>query len=278
MSASMRAWNACSSGVNSATSLSFVTPVSTICAYIGISFRCVHLPSGHWRKRSTIRYTFPMRQAKTVSQSAGHHTDEIDAPNPFVARWTRRTLASDPPRARSLIVTVWGDALAPHGGVVWLSGLIRLMASFGMSERLVRTSVFRLVRDGWLKGQTVGRRSRYRLTREGARRFEAAHHRIYAMPAPQWDGDWAIVVASPHAAPNHTRTQLRDELAWEGFGTLASGVYLKPLHGDSALPKIVAALGLASRVAIVRARDDSKLGGRALAASVDRAWNIAALT
>jgi len=153
-----------------------------------------------------------------------------------------------------------------------------LMAPFGMSERLVRTSVFRLVRDGWLKGQTFGRRSRYRLTREGARRFEAAHHRIYAMPAPQWGGDWAIVIAPPDAAPNPTRIELRDELAWEGFGAIAPGVYVKPLHGDSALPKIVAAVGLASRVSIVRASDDPTLGGAALAASVNRVWNIAALT
>ena len=219
-----------------------------------------------------------MRQAKTVSQSPRSRAGEIEAPNPFVARWIRRALAADPPRARSLIVTVWGDALAPHGGGVWLSGLIRLMAPFGMSERLVRTSVFRLVRDGWLKGQTFGRRSRYRLTREGARRFEAAHHRIYAMPAPQWGGDWAIVIAPPDAAPNPTRIELRDELAWEGFGAIAPGVYVKPLHGDSALPKIVAAVGLASRVSIVRASDDPTLGGAALAASVNRVWNIAALT
>jgi phenylacetic acid degradation operon negative regulatory protein len=50
------------------------------------------------------------------------------------------------------------------------------------------------------------------------------------------------------------------------------------LHGDSALPKIVGALGLATHVTVVRASDDSTLGGVALAASVDRAWNIPALT
>jgi phenylacetic acid degradation operon negative regulatory protein len=42
-------------------------------------------------------------------------------------------LKADPPRAKSLIVTVWGDALAPHGGAVWLAGLIRLMAPFAIS-------------------------------------------------------------------------------------------------------------------------------------------------
>ena len=42
----------------------------------------------------------------------------VRAPDAEVRRWIRRELAADPPRAPSLIVTVWGDALAPHGGAV----------------------------------------------------------------------------------------------------------------------------------------------------------------
>src|SRR3954467_12131845 len=93
--------------------------------------------------------------------------------DPQVARWIRRTLRDDPPRARSLIVTVWGDALAPHGGEVWLAGLIRLLEPLGINERLTRTSIFRLARDGWLIAEARGRQSRYRLTPEGRSRFEA---------------------------------------------------------------------------------------------------------
>jgi phenylacetic acid degradation operon negative regulatory protein len=162
----------------------------------------------------------------------------------------------------------------PHGGVVWLSGLIRLMAPFGMNERLVRTSVFRLVRDGWLTGESRGRRSRYRLTREGQRRFEQAHHRIYAPRVERWDGDWEIAVAPPDATTAPARAQLREELGWQGFGMLAPNVYVRPLHGDSALPRIVSAAGLASSVKAIRARDDPSLGGVSLAASVRTAWNI----
>jgi len=195
----------------------------------------------------------------------------------FVSRWIRRALASDPPRARSLVVTVWGDALAPHGGAVWLAGLIRLMAPFGMNERLVRTSVFRLVRDGWLSRQSHGRRSRYRLTREGVRRFDQAHHRIYTIPNPDWDGAWEVVLAPSDAAGAATRLKLRDELAWEGFGTLAPGTYARPLRGDSALPRIVSALRLESRITVLRAKDDPSLGGAPLAARVETAWNLAAL-
>jgi phenylacetic acid degradation operon negative regulatory protein len=107
-----------------------------------------------------------------------------------VARWIRRELDTAPPRAKSLVVTVWGDALAPHGGAVWLSGLIRLLAPLGLNERLVRTSVYRLARDGWLASRQAGRRSLYRLTAQGRRRFESAYRRIYAPPSDAWYGYW----------------------------------------------------------------------------------------
>ena len=39
------------------------------------------------------------------------------------------------PRGKSLIVTVFGDALQPHGGGAWLGGLIRILGPMGLSER-----------------------------------------------------------------------------------------------------------------------------------------------
>ncbi len=96
-------------------------------------------------------------------------------------------------RAGSLITTVFGDSIAPRGGTVWLGSLIRAMADFGISERLVRTSVFRLVQDGWLQSSQVGRRSFYSLTEEGRDRFRAATHRIYGEGITDWDGDLRAV-------------------------------------------------------------------------------------
>ena len=37
-------------------------------------------------------------------------------------------------RAGSLITTVFGDAIAPRGGTVWLGSLITAMAEFGINE------------------------------------------------------------------------------------------------------------------------------------------------
>ncbi len=205
-----------------------------------------------------------MRQAQSVSHRSR---------DPAVARWVARTLAADPPRAKSLLVTVWGDALAPHGGAVWLAALIRLLAPFGINDRLVRTSVFRLVRDGWLAASSHGRRSRYRLTRDGERRFDDAYRRIYDRPPENWHGLWELVVAD--GVPAGRRPALRDELAWAGFGELATGVFVRPRDPARPPPAIVAAPGIAGRVVVAQAGDLP--GQRPLASAVERAWDLAAL-
>ena len=197
------------------------------------------------------------------------------APDPQVRRWIRRQLETAPPRAPSLIITVWGDAIAPHGGAVMLAGLIALLAPFGINERLVRTSVFRLAREGWLKAKPVGRESLYRLTRDGTRRFEQAYRRIYAPPVEGWDDTWEIVIADG-STPSQRRA-LKLELGWEGFGTLAPGVYARPATASSAVPRIAAALRITRHIVVVRARDDATPGGRTLAAVAPHAWDLAGL-
>jgi len=217
-----------------------------------------------------------MRQDNSVSQRAATAPATLgrngDA-DPVVARWIRRALATDPPRAKSLIVTVWGDALAPHGGAVWLAGLIRLMAPLGVNERSVRTSVFRLARDGWLAATTVGRVSRYALTRDGARRFNDAHRRIYERPVEAWDGGWELVladrVASAHRAP------LREELRWAGYGELSATTFVRPRLEGQPLPSILAARGIAGAAIVTQATDIA--GQTPLATATGSAWDLASL-
>lgn len=217
-----------------------------------------------------------MRQDNSVSQPAAGAPAaaraEADA-DPIVARWIRRALVADPPRAKSLIVTVWGDALAPHGGAVWLAGLIRLMAPLGVNERSVRTSVFRLARDGWLDATAVGRVSRYALTREGARRFDDAHHRIYERPAEAWDGAWDLVLAD-RVAPT-PRAALREELRWAGYGELGATTFVRPRLAGHTAPWILAARGIAGAAIVTQAIDVP--GQTPLAAVTGAAWDLAAL-
>jgi len=207
-----------------------------------------------------------MAQARSVSNRPAR-------PDPAVTRWVQRTLAAEPPRAKSLIVTVWGDALAPHGGAVWLTGLIRLMAPFGINERSVRTSVFRLAREGWLARAAHGRVSRYRLTRDGARRFDDAHGRIYDRPADEWHGQWELVLAD--AVPAARRAALREELAWAGFGELGAAAFLRPSEPGRALPSVLDVAGVGGRAVVALATDLP--GQRPVSDVVEAAWDLRAL-
>ena len=135
---------------------------------------------------------------------------------------SRRTL-----RTGSLITTVFGDAIAPRGGSVWLGSLIDAMSEFGVSERLVRTSVFRLVQDGWLQSTQVGRRSYYSLSEEGRGRFEQATQKIYGEPMSQWDDHWCLVMLVDLDAAK--KDAVRKELGWLGFGALSSSVLAHPM-------------------------------------------------
>ena len=194
-------------------------------------------------------------------------------PNPNVRRWIARQIARVPLRAPSLIITVWGDAIAPHGGAVVLPGLIRLLAPFGINERLVRTSVFRLARQGWLKATPVGRRSLYALTADGTRRFVEAYRRIYTPADDRWDETWELVLADDLGPAE--RRALAVELRWAGFGTFGPGVFGRPAQAASAVPATLRALGVADRVVVVRASDDTVGGGQTLASAVARAWDLA---
>jgi phenylacetic acid degradation operon negative regulatory protein len=218
-----------------------------------------------------------MRQERSVSRFAAGSLDPRPGSgrttDPEIARWSQRILKADPPRGKSLIVTAWGDALAPHGGAVWLAGLIRLMAPFAINERLVRTSVFRLAQDGWLAATTHGRTSRYRLTREGTRRFDDAYRRIYTRPDDDWDGSWELVLAD--TVPPARRAALRDELVWSGFGALGPATFLRPTQRERPFPGAADAPGVAEHVLFGIARDLP--GRRPLAAAVAEAWDLGTL-
>ena len=200
-------------------------------------------------------------------------------PDAGVARWIRRRLAASPPKAKSLVVTVWGDAIAPHGGAVWLSGLIRLMAPLGLNERLVRTSVYRLTREGWLTARSRGRRSVYRLTAEGSRRFEEAYRRIYSPPDGAWNGRWDLVLAPPAGLRPAERTELRKELNWAGFGAAAPGLFIRPEQPGrraSAL-SILRALGIDRRATLVSTVASDSLRGQPLEDWTRASWELTAV-
>jgi phenylacetic acid degradation operon negative regulatory protein len=124
------------------------------------------------------------------------------------------------------LVTIFGDAIAPRGGVVTLGSLIQLAAPFGLTERLVRTSVARLAQDGWLAARKYGRLSEYRLAPWGQQRFAEATQRIYSKGPVDWDGHWTLLILPPNGSKR--RESVRDGLRWLGFGQVSPGVFAHP--------------------------------------------------
>ncbi|NYZ14991.1 phenylacetic acid degradation operon negative regulatory protein PaaX [Azospirillum sp. RWY-5-1] len=178
------------------------------------------------------------------------------------------------PRAKSLIVTIYGDAVLPHGGSVWLGSLIELMGEFGMGERIVRTSVFRLCRDDLLTNTQVGRRSYYRITEGGLERFHAAERRIYAPQDRPWDGGWHMLLIGASTIEPETRERLKSELVWLGFGTVSPTVLTHPCCDEPAVRRLLADLGVADRVVLMKASQDQGGGLPALRELVRGCWDL----
>lgn len=97
-----------------------------------------------------------------------------------------------PLRAAGFIVTLYGDAVVPRGGEVWIGTIIETCAMVGISETLVRTAVSRLVAAGQLEGWRRGRRSFYRLSDAARAEYEAAARIIYG-PAEPGPGRWRFL-------------------------------------------------------------------------------------
>jgi phenylacetic acid degradation operon negative regulatory protein len=165
---------------------------------------------------------------------------------------SRRTL-----RTGSLITTVFGDSIAPRGGTAWLGSLIAVMNEFGVSERLVRTSAFRLVQDGWLQSTLIGRRSYYSLTATGRERFEHATQKIYGEPVTTWDHNWCLILLSD-LAPD-SKDVVRKELGWLGFGTLSTNTLAHPKPDHADLDATLVRLGVADKLVMLSAQLPAEL-------------------
>jgi phenylacetic acid degradation operon negative regulatory protein len=155
--------------------------------------------------------------------------------------WIARFLTTDPPRSKSLVMTIFGDAIAPHGARLWLGSLIELVAPMGATDRLVRTSVFRLAQEGWLVASREGRRSSYALLPEARPRFERANRRIYAPPGLDWDGRWTLVMAPNGSIDASLRARCARSSSGKAIAMLAPGLLAHPAADAATLAEILRA-------------------------------------
>ena len=194
----------------------------------------------------------------------------------YITQWINDFLERHPARANSLIITIYGDFIAPHGGTVWLGGFIKLVRPLGLNERMVRTSVYRLSQEKWLVSEQLGRKSYYSLTTSGRRRFEHAYRRIYYAPTDNWSGEWQLVLRPP-SLTGPLREALRKELAWAGYGAISPGMLAHPSADTDALLDILQETGAHDKVVALKAANITPLTSKPLQELVHDCWNLDAL-
>jgi phenylacetic acid degradation operon negative regulatory protein len=200
--------------------------------------------------------------------------DTVQPPMPGpVAALLRQFRRQRPIRGGSLLITIFGDAIAPRGGAVTLGSLISLAQPFGLTERLVRTSIARLAGDGWFVARRDGRRSEYRITPTGRDRFAEATRRIYGAIPDSWDGQWTLLILPP--ANGGRRQDVRDELRWLGFGQISPGVFAHPNWSvEEARAGLKGMEGATDGMLLKSSGEDSETDRRLVAAG----WDLGDLT
>ena len=161
-------------------------------------------------------------------------------------------------RSTALLITFFCDVVTQHGGEIWLGSIIHALSPLGINERLTRTSVFRLVQDGWLQARKQGRRSYYRLTQTGQNYYQSAASRIYASEPVEWDENWTLLLTS--MTPEKQRDALNRGLLWLGYGRISAGVYALPGNQRPALDQLLSDLQLKDIIINMQAHTDDVEG------------------
>ena len=133
-------------------------------------------------------------------------------------------LKREPSRTGSLAITVFGDAIVPRGGSVWLGTLLAFFETLDIDSGVVRTAMSRLAADGWLARNKVGRNSFYRLADKGRETFDAAMVHVYHPRPPDWTGRFELLLIGNGGDRDVSRDALKDA----GFGSPLPGVWVAP--------------------------------------------------
>jgi phenylacetic acid degradation operon negative regulatory protein len=133
-------------------------------------------------------------------------------------------LKREPSRTGSIVITLFGDAIVPRGGSVWLGTLLEFFAQLDIDASVVRTAMSRLTADGWFERNKVGRNSFYRLVQGERQTFDIATRHIYGPPGSDWTGRFELLLIGNGG----DRDVAREALKNAGFGSPLPGVWVAP--------------------------------------------------
>jgi phenylacetic acid degradation operon negative regulatory protein len=179
--------------------------------------------------------------------------------------------------ARSLLLTVLGTLVRPHGGAAWTASLLAGLSCFSISDGNARQAISRASQAGWLYSHKHGRRARWHLTDRALELLTRGAERIYpfGQQTVTWSGQWLVLLASVPESQRDARYRLRVQLSWAGFGSLGPGIWVSPWpdHEAEAM-EAIESLGISLQARSFIA-EHGQIGTESTI--VDEAWDLATL-
>lgn len=173
-------------------------------------------------------------------------------------------------QARSALFALYGEYLRCRGGRAPVAALVRLLAPVGIAAPAVRTTVSRMVRQGWLLPLRLAAGPGYQLTPEAAHQLDEAAARIHRPGRPGWDDRFDMVLIRP---PVSRRRRARlDALSRLGYGMLDEQTWIAP----RAAPDVDAVL-IAAAIPYERFTASHAGGTGGVPDVVARAWDLTGL-
>lgn len=175
------------------------------------------------------------------------------------------------PAARSALLTVLGEYVAPRSLTVYREAYVAALETLGFGATAARQALSRSIAAGWLVSQRLGRRSLMKISDETTHVLSSGYPRIYRFGEDwRWTGKWLVVIVRVPESKREVRDRLRTQMAWAGFGSLGGGVWVSPhLDRDEEVSSLddgqsVALLSLIAEGARIGSADDI----------VNRAWDL----
>lgn len=193
-------------------------------------------------------------------------------PENEVDEYLKSLLEEMSPKAKSLIITFFGDTVFPYGGTIWLGSLVKFMEEFDVSEKLTRTSIFRLTKEGWLSSKKFGRESYYSLSDLAIDRFIKAHYSVYAYDEQDDDRDWIVLFTN--AVKPAAETELAKILKKEGFATPSKHVHLHPHYKMEYMQDILIKHELQNDVLLVKGPIQMPMNKEMIKDMVHTYWDL----
>lgn len=133
------------------------------------------------------------------------------------------------PAARSSLLTLLGEFVAPRGESVTRQVLVAGLEANGYRNAAARQAVARSIDGGWLEADRGGSRASLRVSDSTLEMLRTGYPRIFGFGDPWvWDGRWLLLVVRVAERHRALRDRLRTQLEWAGFGSLGGGIWITP--------------------------------------------------